>query len=67
MFWLCANVLLVLVEMHKPNVQCNKIVEEMAAALNDNAVALMLLAVQRSNLELSVKLAVTWWVCWIRH
>jgi len=65
MFWPCANVLLV--EMHKLNARCNKLVEEMAAALNDDAVALMLLAVQRSNLELSVKLAVTRWVCWIRH
>jgi hypothetical protein len=62
MSWLCANVLLV--EMHKPGMRCNKLVEETAAALNDDAVALMLLAVQRSNLELSVKLAVMRWVCW---
>ena len=56
MSWLCANVLLV--EMHKPNMQCNELVEETALALNDDAVTLMLLAVQRSNLELSVNLAV---------
>jgi hypothetical protein len=44
--------------MHKPNVQCGDLVEETAGALNNDVVALMLLAVQRSNLELSVKLAV---------
>jgi len=44
--------------MHKPNVRCNILVEETAEALNDNVVTLMLLAVQRSNLELSVKIAV---------
>jgi hypothetical protein len=54
---LCANVLLV--EMHKPNAQCSGLVEETAGALNNDVVALMLLAVQRSNLELSVKMAVT--------
>jgi hypothetical protein len=50
--------------MHKLNMRCNKLVEETAAALNDDAVALMLLAVQRSNLELAVNVAVRRWVCW---
>ena len=54
--WLCANGLLV--EMHKPNAQCDKLVEETARALNEDGITLMLLAVQRSNSELSVKLAV---------
>ena len=49
--------------MHKPNARCDKLVEETAGALSDDAVTLMLLAVQRSNLELSVRLAVTWSVC----
>jgi hypothetical protein len=62
MSWLCANVLLV--EMHKPNMRCNELVEETAGALNNDAVTLMLLAVQKSNLELSVNLAVKRWVCW---
>ncbi|KAF8257652.1 hypothetical protein EI94DRAFT_1757371 [Lactarius quietus] len=36
---------------------CDKLIETTAAALNENAVALMLLAVQRENLELSVRTA----------
>ena len=36
---------------------CHHLVEKTAAALNDEAVILMLLAVQRGNVELSVKLA----------
>jgi hypothetical protein len=34
---------------------CGELVEKTAAALNDDAVMLMLLAVQKNNLELSVK------------
>jgi hypothetical protein len=37
--------------------RCNDLVEKTAAALNEDTVALMLLAVQRGNLELSVKIA----------
>jgi len=44
--------------MHKPDGCCENLIEETARALNDNVVALMLVAVQKSNLELSVKLAV---------
>ncbi|KAF8260596.1 hypothetical protein EI94DRAFT_1811447 [Lactarius quietus] len=36
---------------------CDKLIETTAAALNENAVTLMLLAVQRENLELSVRTA----------
>ena len=36
---------------------CGNLVEKTAAALNDEAVMLMLLAVQRGNVEMSVKLA----------
>ena len=36
---------------------CGNLVEKTAAALNEEVVMLMLLAVQRGNLELSVKLA----------
>ena len=36
---------------------CRNLVEKTAAALNDEAVMLMLLAVQRGNVELSVKIA----------
>ena len=36
---------------------CGNLVEKTATALNDEAVLLMLLAVQRGNVELSVKTA----------
>ena len=39
---------------------CGNLVEKTAAALNEEVVMLMLLAVQRGNLELSVKLAWEW-------
>lgn len=44
--------------MHKPDGCCKELIEETARALNDNVVTLMLVAVQRSNVKLSVKLAV---------
>ena len=37
--------------------KCGGLVEETAAALNGGTVMLMLIAVQRGNVELSVKLA----------
>ena len=40
-------------EMHKQNAHCDDLIEKTAAALNEDAVALMLLAVQKGNLELS--------------
>ncbi|KAH8979497.1 hypothetical protein EDB86DRAFT_2814530 [Lactarius hatsudake] len=46
-----------LAEMHRQNMGCEKLIETTAAALNDDVVGLMLLAVQRGNLELSVKTA----------
>ncbi|KAH9052229.1 hypothetical protein EDB87DRAFT_1570686 [Lactarius vividus] len=44
-------------KMHKQSLGCDKLIETTAAALNDDIVGLMLLAVQRGNLELSVKRA----------
>ena len=44
--------------MHRNGSHCRNLVEKTAAALNDDAVILMLLAVQKGNVELSVK--VTW-------
>ena len=38
---------------------CKGLIEKTAAALNDDVVALMLLAVQRGNLELSIKIALS--------
>ena len=39
---------------------CGNLVEKTSAALNDEALMLMVLAVQRGNVELSVKLAWRW-------
>jgi hypothetical protein len=39
------------------NSRCDDLIEKMAAALNQDIIALMLLAVQRDNLRLSVKAA----------
>jgi hypothetical protein len=36
---------------------CGNLVEKTAVALNEEAIMLMLLAVQRRNIELSVKIA----------
>ncbi|KAH9027409.1 hypothetical protein EDB85DRAFT_114963 [Lactarius pseudohatsudake] len=44
-------------KMHRPNMRCDELIEATAAALNDDMVALMLLAVQRDNIGLSVKTA----------
>ncbi|KAH9066180.1 hypothetical protein EDB87DRAFT_1553926 [Lactarius vividus] len=43
--------------MHMQDMRCDKLIETTAAALNDETTALMLLAVQWGNLELSVKTA----------
>jgi hypothetical protein len=37
--------------------QCGELVRKTAAALNDDAVMLMLLAAQKGNVELSAKIA----------
>jgi hypothetical protein len=45
--------------MHKPDQQCNGLIEITADALRGGVVALMLLAVQAGrNLELSIKYAI---------
>ncbi|KAF8263335.1 hypothetical protein EI94DRAFT_1665623 [Lactarius quietus] len=46
-------------KMHMNDSRCDSLVEETAAALNEDAVLLMLLAVQRGNMELSVKAALS--------
>jgi len=45
--------------MHKSDGRCRSLIEETAGALGADVVTLMLLAVQRSNVELSVKVAMT--------
>ena len=44
--------------MHQPETHCHSLLEETVKALNDDVVFLMLLAVQRGNLEISVNVAV---------
>jgi hypothetical protein len=43
--------------MHMQNRRCDDLIEKTAATLNEDIITLMLLAVQRDNLELSVKIA----------
>ena len=43
--------------MHTNDSNCGDLIEKTAAALNNDAVMLMLLAVQKNNVELSVKTA----------
>jgi hypothetical protein len=43
--------------MHVKGTPCDGLIEKTAAALNEDAVVLMLLAVQKDNVELSVKTA----------
>ena len=50
------------IEMHKQGERCGDLIEMTADALSGDVVALMLLAVQRDNLELSIKQAVKWYV-----
>ncbi|KAH9035533.1 hypothetical protein EDB85DRAFT_867852 [Lactarius pseudohatsudake] len=45
-------------QMHRQNRRCDELIEKTAAALNEDTTALMLLAVQKRNLKLSVALAV---------
>ena len=58
--------LIFVAEMHMQNRRCNDLIETTAAALNDETVTLMLLAVQKGNLELSVKLALNRSVCQLK-
>jgi hypothetical protein len=44
-------------DMHRQNRSCNDLIEKTATALNEDIITLMLLAVQKDNLELSVKMA----------
>ncbi|KAN0137558.1 hypothetical protein V8E53_004609 [Lactarius tabidus] len=46
-------------KMHLKDSRCDNLVEETAVALNEDAITLMLLAVQKSNLGLSVKMALS--------
>jgi hypothetical protein len=45
--------------MNEKDSRCDSLVEKTAGALNEDAITLMLLAVQKGNLELSVKMALS--------
>jgi hypothetical protein len=49
-------------EMHKPRQLCNDLIEITASSLSGGVVALMLLAVQRDTLELSINQAIKTYV-----
>ena len=46
--------------MHKPDQRCTDLIEMTANALSGDVVALMLMAVQKDNLELSIQCAIKW-------
>jgi len=46
--------------MHKPGRRCTALLEKTADALSSNVVSLMLLSVQKDNLELNINQAVKW-------
>jgi hypothetical protein len=48
--------------MHKHGQRCTDLIEITADALSGNFVAVMLLAVQKDNLEPNIKQAIRWYV-----
>jgi len=46
--------------MDQKEARCDSLIEATVAALNEDAITLMLLAVQKDNLGLSVGLALKW-------
>ncbi|KAH9043025.1 GTP-binding protein [Lactarius hengduanensis] len=50
-------------QMHRQNRRCDDLIEKTAAALNEDTVSLMILAVQKGNLKLSVEAALGRLVC----
>src|SRR6266404_276963 len=53
--------------MNKQGGRCETLIEATAAALNEDAVALMLIAVQKDNLGLGVNLTLKWPVLQFRR
>ena len=47
-------------EMQKPGQRCVGLIEMTANALSGGTIALMLVAVQRDNLQLSINQAISW-------
>ena len=53
--------------MQKVETRCHVLLEETAETLNEDVLALMLLAVQKTDLELSIRKAVKWCVVQMKH
>jgi len=51
-------ILTTLLGMHEPGTSCQKLITETAGALNDDAVAIMLISVQKENLASIIAIAV---------
>jgi hypothetical protein len=49
-------------EMQKPGQRCTDLISMTANSLSGNVIALMLLAVQKDNLEPNIKQAINWYV-----
>jgi hypothetical protein len=47
-------------EMHKHGQRCSELIEKTANALSSGVITLMLLAIQKNNLELNINQAVKW-------
>jgi hypothetical protein len=48
--------------MHRPGQRCFDLIQTTANALSSGVVSLMLLSVQKNNLELNINRAVRWYV-----
>ena len=48
------------VDMHREGQRCTDLIEVTAKALSGRAIALMLVAVKKDNLELSINQAIKW-------
>lgn len=57
-FKICHPLIIASGEMHEPSSRCEKLIAETMDTLKPEAVILMLLAVQKGNLELSIRSAV---------
>ena len=61
----CANALVK--EMQKVETRCHALLQETAEALNEDVLNLMLLAVQKTDMELSIRMAVKRWVLHMKY
>ena len=48
--------------MNMPDKRCTDLIKLTASSLSSGVVALMLVAMQKDNLEVSIDFAIEWWV-----